>query len=440
MTTSAKLISNAKFYESYARYNEVEKRYETWDEAVARVMNMHRTKYASVMTPTLSGLLDVAELSYRKQEMLGAQRALQFGGEQLLKANAKMYNCTASYCDRSAFFGETFYLMLCGCGVGFSVQHQHVAKLPDITKRTKQAKTFIVEDSIEGWASAVGALMQSFFVDPSEFHSRKIYFDLTKIRLKGAEISGGFKAPGPDPLRKALDKIEKLIKDELDAGATRLRPIVAYDICMHVADAVISGGVRRAATICLFSFDDQEMITAKTGDWFVSNPQRGRSNNSVVLLRDEITHVQFAEIMESVKHSGEPGFVWTDDLEILFNPCVSGDTLIHLRDHNVVSNGKCVAKGLEYTMPIKLFYDTYGNCKNSIVPLVKSKNLITGTDEYKQVKWSDLTKRNAELLKITAPSGKSIKVTPDHKVYTVNRGWVEARNLIETDTLVEFNA
>ena len=315
-------MSDAKFYESYARYNEKEERYETWSEAVDRVMSMHKTRYAKKMTPELSELIKVAQLSYERKEMLGAQRALQFGGEQLLKANGKLYNCTASYCDRSAFFGEAFYLMLCGCGVGFSVQTQHMAKLPRIMARTKQAKTFVVEDSIEGWAGAVDALMRSFFDEDSEFRGRKIYFELTKIRPKGAEISGGFKAPGPDPLRKALDKIEKLIKDELDNGATMLRSIVAYDICMHIADAVISGGVRRAATICLFSFDDNDMITAKTGDWFVSNPQRGRSNNSAVLLRGEITKEQFQGIMESVKDSGEPGFVWTDSLEVLFNPCV----------------------------------------------------------------------------------------------------------------------
>jgi len=322
MTKTAQLMADAKFYESYARYNDDLQRYETWPEAVSRVMDMHRTRYASVMTPKLSQLLDYAQKAYTAKEILGAQRALQFGGDQLLRKNAKMYNCTATYCDRSAFFQEAFWLMLCGCGVGFSVQKQHISKLPSIVHRTKQAKTVIVDDSIEGWADAAGALMHSFFDEDSEYKQRKLYFDLTQIRPKGAEISGGFKAPGPEPLRKALDKIEKLIKDELSSGATRLRPIVAYDCMMHLADAVISGGVRRAATICLFSHDDEEMIKAKTGDWFINNPQRGRSNNSAVLLRDSTQFEEFQEIMESVQHSGEPGFVWTDDLEILFNPCV----------------------------------------------------------------------------------------------------------------------
>ena len=322
MVKTSELMADAKFYESYGRYIEDEKRYETWEEAVDRVKSMHLTRYKNKESKSLSELIDFAHSYYSDKDILGAQRSLQFGGEQLLTKNAKMYNCTASYCDRSSFFSSTFWLMLCGCGVGFSIQKQHISSLPSISARTKQAKSFVVKDSIEGWADSVDVLMRSFFDEESEYKGRKIYFDLTEIRPKGAKISGGFKAPGPEPLRKALDKIEKLIKDELGNGRTRLKTIVAYDIVMHIADAVISGGVRRAATICLFSHDDEDMIKAKTGDWFVANPQRGRSNNSAVLLRDSTDYREFESIMESVQHSGEPGFVWTDDLDILFNPCV----------------------------------------------------------------------------------------------------------------------
>lgn len=322
MTKTAKLMADAKFYESYARYLDELNRYETWEEAVARVMNMHRTKYSAVMKPELDDLIKFAQDSYSKKEILGAQRALQFGGEQLLNKHAKMYNCTTSYVDRSDFFKEAFWLMLCGCGIGFSVQQRHIKSLPSIALRTKQTKTFVVEDSIEGWADAIGVLMSSFFVEDSPYSGRKVYFDTTNIRPKGAEISGGFKAPGAEPLDKALKLVEKLIKDSLANGDIRLKSITVYDIVMHIADAVISGGVRRAATICLFSHDDHDMITAKTGDWFVSNPQRGRSNNSAVLLRDTTQFEEFNSIMLSVQHSGEPGFVWTDDLDILFNPCV----------------------------------------------------------------------------------------------------------------------
>lgn len=318
------LMADAKFYESYARFDEKSNRYETWEDAVDRVMGMHKFYYKDKLTLELSALITIAQEAYNKKQLLGAQRALQFGGEQLLRNHAKLYNCTASYLDRVDFFKEAMHLMLSGCGIGFSVQTHHIAKLPNIATRTNHAKTFIVEDSIEGWADAVGVLMSSFFTKGGNdsFRGKKVYFDLSNIRPKGSEISGGFKAPGSEPLRKALDKIEAILTKELENGITRIRTIVAYDIAMFMADAVISGGVRRAASICLFSKEDTDMITAKTGDWFISEPQRGRSNNSVVLLRDTTTPEEFHKIMESVQHSGEPGFVWTDDLEILFNPCV----------------------------------------------------------------------------------------------------------------------
>ena len=323
-TNARTLMADAKFYEAYARYDEETLTYESWDTAVTRVIDMHKKRYQNIMTPELTDLLHVAQVAYSNKEHLGAQRALQFGGAQLLRNNAKLYNCTATYLDRVDFFKEALYLMLSGCGIGFSVQTHHIAKLPSITNRTKSAKTFVVPDSIQGWADAVGVLVSSFFTadGDEDFRGRKIYFDLSKIRPKGSKISGGFKAPGPEPLRIALDKIELLIKAQLELRHTRMSTIVAYDISMFMADAVISGGVRRAASICLFSKEDQDMITAKTGDWFVSNPQRGRSNNSVVLLREDTTKLEFHSIMDSVQHSGEPGFVWTDDLEILFNPCV----------------------------------------------------------------------------------------------------------------------
>lgn len=319
------LMADAKFYEAYSRFNPTLNRYETWSESTGRVMSMHRNFLSDVMSPELSTLLDEVEQSYAAKEVLGAQRALQFGGDQLIKHQARMYNCSSTYCDRPAVFGESFYLMLCGCGVGFSVQRHHVAKLPAIHKRENESIEFVVPDSIEGWAQAADVLMSSFFVGGGkhpEFEGKKIYFNLEQIRPKGAFISGGFKAPGPEPLRLALDKMEALIKAELASGRKTLRPIVAYDLIMFIADAVISGGVRRSATICLFSKDDQEMMKAKTGDWYVTNQQRGRSNNSAVLIRDETTFSELEDIMTSVKDVGEPGFIFSDDLEALYNPCV----------------------------------------------------------------------------------------------------------------------
>lgn len=319
------LMSETKFYEGYSRWDEERDRYETWEESVARVMNMHRDYYKDKMTPELSQLIDEAESLYKLKYALGAQRALQFGGEQLRKHQMRMYNCTSTYADRPRFFSELFYVLLCGAGAGFSVQQHHVDKLPDIMERKKQAKGWVVEDSVEGWADALGALMSSYFADNQQFPEmagRKVYFDLNNVRPKGAMISGGFKAPGPEPLRKALDKIEHLIQSRVLNGHNRLRAIDVYDIAMHAADAVLAGGVRRSATICLFSAEDEEMVSAKTGNWFVDNPQRGRSNNSAVIVRSEITREQFKSIMGSIKEFGEPGFYFVEDRDFTTNPCV----------------------------------------------------------------------------------------------------------------------
>lgn len=318
-------LSQAKFYEGYSRYKEESGRYETWEEAVDRVMSMHLTYYKDKLNPDLLDAISFATQAYKEQRILGAQRALQFGGDQLLKHQMRLYNCTSSYADRPEFFGECFYILLCGSGAGFSVQKHHVAKLPKIQNRTKQPKTYVIEDSIEGWASSLDVLLSSYFVGGGkhpEYEGRKVYFDLSQIRPRGAKISGGFKAPGPEPLRLALDRIEHLLQGLVLKKETTLRPIHVYDIVMHSSDAVLAGGVRRSATICLFSKDDKEMATAKTGNWFAENPQRARSNNSAVILRSELTREEFKEIMTSIKEFGEPGFFFVDDLEATTNPCV----------------------------------------------------------------------------------------------------------------------
>lgn len=319
------MMSDSKFFEGYSRWNEAKGRYETWDEAVSRVMETHRKFYANVMTDELSDLMDKSQRSYEHKKVLGAQRALQFGGEQLLKHQMRLYNCTSSYADRDDFFGEFFYILLCGAGAGVSVQQHHVEKISKIQNRTKQAKIHVVEDSIEGWSTAADVLLSSYFVGGGkhpEYEGRRVYFDTSQVRERGAMISGGFKAPGPEPLRKALDKIEHLLQGIVLEGKDTLRPIHVYDISMHLADAVLSGGVRRSATIFLFSPEDEEMMNAKTGDWYLKNPQRGRSNNSALIVRNTASRETFAKLMNSVKQFGEPGFVFSESTEHTYNPCV----------------------------------------------------------------------------------------------------------------------
>jgi ribonucleoside-triphosphate reductase (thioredoxin) len=327
------LLSEAKFFEGYSRWNDVKNRYETWDEAVERVMNMHRKYYKDKMTPELSTLIDEAEAAYKDKLVLGAQRALQFGGEQILANPMRMYNCSSTYADRAAFFGEYFHTLLCGAGVGVSVQKVHTKSIPKIQNRTKQAKIFVPEDSIEGWADCADVLMSSYFVGGGkhpEYEGRRVYFDLSKIRPKGSIISGGFKAPGPEPLRRALDKIEHLLQGLILKGFDTLEPIHIYDISMHLADAVLSGGVRRSATIFLFDIDDEDMMNAKTGNWFIDNPQRARSNNSAVVLQGVTTKEQFDNLFERTRQFGEPGFIFLKNQYIVYNPCVEVGMIPHL--------------------------------------------------------------------------------------------------------------
>ena len=321
------MLSQSKFYMGYSRWIETEERYETWEESVGRVMQMHRDKYKDKMSPELQVLINEAEEAYKDQLVLGAQRALQFGGEQLFKHEARMYNCSVSHVDRPEFFNEAMYLLLCGCGVGFSVQNHHVKQLPKIHKRSqKRVKVYQVPDSIEGWADSFAVLLSSYFVEKGvfpEYKGAQVHFDFSKIRPKGAMISGGFKAPGPDGLRSALVKCEALLEKLVEgADEVAIDSLTAYDFVMHMSDAVLSGGVRRSATICLFDKDDKAMLGAKTGNWFIDNPQRGRSNNSAMLKRDELTREEWAGIMKSVKDFGEPGFIFTDNLEFAYNPCV----------------------------------------------------------------------------------------------------------------------
>jgi ribonucleoside-diphosphate reductase alpha chain len=261
--------------------------------------------------------------------VLGSQRALQFGGEPIRRKHARLYNCTTSYCDRPRFFQEALWLLLCGSGVGFSVQRHHVAKLPDLNfVHDAPVSIFEIPDTIEGWADALGVLLATYGIASPEFSTwigRRVRFDFSLIRPKGSSLSSGSgKAPGPDPLRSSLDRIEALLDRcvSSEARQTRLRSIDCYDIIMHASDAVLSGGVRRSATICVFSPDDRLMIEAKTGKWFNENPQRGRSNNSAMLLRSQTSREEFGSFMKYVKECGEPGFVWADSTEILYNPCV----------------------------------------------------------------------------------------------------------------------
>ena len=319
-------LQNYTFVAKYARWIEDKKRRETWKEAVERVKGMMLVKYADF---NINEDIEWAYDMMYKKKVLGSQRALQFGGKPIMDRHAKIYNCTSSYCDRLRFFQECFWLLLCGSGTGFSVQKHHIEKLPNLQHNPPKGKgvKYVIEDSIEGWANALGVLLSSYFDRPvnefAEFSNAYIVFDYSEIREKGTPLSSGVgKAPGFEPLAKGLEKIRSLLDRCVANGQKKLRPIDAYDIVMHSSDAVLSGGVRRSASLALFSPDDEEMAKAKTGNWFMDNPQRARSNNSALLRKESTTFEEFQTLMESVKEFGEPGFIWSESKDMIFNPCV----------------------------------------------------------------------------------------------------------------------
>ena len=307
------ILSDITVHMKYARYLPEKERRETWAEIVDRNKAMHVKKY-----PELEEEISNAYQMVYNKKVLPSMRSMQFGGKPIEVAPNRIYNCAFAPIDDWRVFGEIMFLLLGGTGVGYSVQKHHVEKLPVIQKPTsKRTRRFLVNDSIEGWADSVKTLVRSYFQGGS-----KLRFDYSDIRPKGARlVTSGGKAPGPQPLKECLVKLQGMF--EAKENGDKLTTIEAHDMICHIADAVLAGGIRRAALISLFSADDLEMIAAKTGNWWETAPQRGRANNSVVLLRHRITKEYFQDLWERVKESGsgEPGFYFSNDKDWGTNPC-----------------------------------------------------------------------------------------------------------------------
>ena len=312
MDLSQRILSDITIFSKYARHDHKLKRRETWDEIVERNQAMHIARYPQLE----QNIREVYERSVRPRKVLPSMRSLQFAGKAIERNPSRIYNCAYLPIEDTRAFSEIMFLLLGGTGVGYSVQYRHIDKLPIVVGPSRSSRRYIVGDSIEGWADAVRVLVESYF-----YGKRKVDFDYSEIRPKGTElvVSGG-KAPGPDPLAECLKRVAEILGR---AVGRKLTPIEAHDIACFLADAVLAGGIRRAAMISLFSYNDEEMINAKSGNWWEANPQRGRANNSVVLLRDKTTRAQFDELWRRVRASGagEPGFYWTNNLDWGTNPC-----------------------------------------------------------------------------------------------------------------------
>jgi ribonucleoside-diphosphate reductase alpha chain len=314
MELSNKILSNITVYMKYAKYIPELNRRESWYELVTRNMNMHIKKY-----PKLEDQIkENYKLVYDKK-VLPSMRSLQFGGKPIEISPNRVYNCAYLPIDHVDSFSETMFLLLGGTGVGYSVQQHHVDKLPPVNKPyLKRKKRFLIGDSIEGWADAIKVLMKSYLNGKSS----RIEFDFSDIRPKGAQlVTSGGKAPGPQPLKECVVKITGMLN--LKEDGEQLTTLEVHDIVCYIADAVLAGGIRRAALISLFSADDHEMISCKTGNWWETNPQRGRSNNSACLMRHKITKEFFMDLWKRVELSrtGEPGIYLNNDKDWGTNPC-----------------------------------------------------------------------------------------------------------------------
>ena len=312
MNISNRILSEITVYMKYARYLPEVNRRETWTELVTRNKEMHQRKY-----PKLADEIEnVYEFVYDKK-VLPSMRSLQFGGKPIEISPNRIYNCAYLPIDDWRAFAEVMFLLLGGTGVGYSVQKHHVEQLPPIHKPKSKERRYLIGDSIEGWADAVKALLKSYFTGGSS-----IRFDYSDIRQKGARlITSGGKAPGPEPLKICIEKIRVIL--DLKQDGEQLSPIEVHDIVCHIADAVLAGGIRRAALISLFSADDDDMISCKFGNWWELDPQRGRANNSAVLLRSKVSEEFFKSLWKKIElsNAGEPGIYLSNDKDWGTNPC-----------------------------------------------------------------------------------------------------------------------
>ncbi len=312
MDLEKKILSDITVHMKYARFLEENNRRENWEELVTRNMKMHMKKFPELKKDIISAYRYVYD-----KKVLPSMRSMQFGGKPIEVSPNRIFNCAYTPIDDYRVFGEVMFLLLGGTGVGFSVQKHHVEKLPEIRKPSTRSRRFLIGDSIEGWSDAIKALVTSYFKGTS-----RLRFDFSDIRPKGARlVTSGGKAPGPQPLRECLVKVEGVL--DAKENGDQLTPIEVHDIICYIADAVLAGGIRRAALISLFSADDEEMLAAKAGNWYELNPQRGRANNSVVIMRHRIDRDTFMSIWDRVRESGsgEPGFYFSNDKDWGTNPC-----------------------------------------------------------------------------------------------------------------------
>jgi len=379
MDISQRILSDITVYMKYAKFMPEKNRRETWEELVTRNKEMHQRKYPQIKEE----IEEVYKMVYDKK-ILPSMRSLQFGGKPIEISPNRVYNCAFLPIDHPDAFSETMFLLLGGTGVGFSVQKHHVDKLPEIKKpNPNRTRRYLIGDSIEGWADAIKVLVESYF----GLKSSTPIFDFSDIRHKGALlVTSGGKAPGPQPLKDCIHHITKVFDNKIEGE--KLTPIETHDIVCHIADAVLAGGIRRAALISLFSADDDDMISCKSGSWWEQNPQRGRANNSAVLLRHKVTQEYFMDLWKRIELSGagEPGIYLSNDKDWGTNPSLRKGTKV------ITTEG---------VFPIEELQDKTFKVKNLNGEISDAKCWLSGKDQ--------------KLWKLTLKDGTEYFATKEHE-------------------------
>lgn len=345
MNIENQVLSDIVVYSKYARFMRDFNRRETWEEICWRNADMHIKRYPQLKKE----ILRVYKEYVIPKKVLPSMRSMQFGGRAIERNPARIYNCAYLPVEHPDAFSETMFLLLGGTGVGYSVQQRHINKLPLVSGPSKRTRRYVIGDSIEGWADAVKVLVEAYF-----YGKPQPIFDYGDIREKGTElVTSGGKAPGPDPLRVCLARVEGILHGAIGRSLTALE---AHDIQCFLADAVLAGGIRRAAMISLFSPEDDEMMECKSGNWWETNPQRSRANNSVTLLRGATSEEDFRAIWRRVRASGagEPGIYWTNNLDWGTNPCCE----IALRPYQFCNLTEINGSGIEG-------YQDFYNCSHA---------------------------------------------------------------------------
>ena len=358
-------MANFTFTTKYAKYDEKKQRRETWDETVSRIEKMHLKKFAFLSQADKDDIVKAFDF-VRAKKITPSMRSMQFGGKAVEAHNGRLFNCGVRHIDSIRSFAESFYALLCGTGVGFGITNYFLNRLPRLVTaedKTGTVITYVVQDTIEGWGDSIEALMNCYFQNTA-YSGRKIVFDYSRIRAKGAKLkTGGGKAPGYKGLKNAHKKVKVILDFIIEENdQTRLKTINAYDILMHCADAVLSGGVRRSACSVIFDASDEDMMNAKTGKWYEENPQRARSNNSAILVRGKTTFVEFKSLIEKTKEFGEPGFLYVVDEKQLLNPCFEISFI------PITSDGRC---GFQF-------------CNLTSINGTK----VSSLDDFKQASWA----------------------------------------------------